>query len=135
VPQLSTRPLGSTLKVLYCAIKKESFMQLINRLIKGIVGAIIVAVTLVVLFVPLDIGLLGINPREDIGVLINWSVFIIGIIVGGLWFPKVKWWKIVVLILVSLIMMLIVWKKYPGFGADGLKHLDFKSKNPTEIIR
>jgi len=91
-------------------------MQLVNYIIKGLVGAVIGAVTLAVLTVPLDIVVIGINPREGIGVWIGRLAFMLGCIVGWVLFSKEKWWKIVAMVIFTFLIMLVVVAKYPHFA-------------------
>jgi hypothetical protein len=87
-------------------------MQQVNRLVKGLIGALIGTFFFSSMTVMACVSIFGLNQKETTYKWVTGTAFIIGIVVGAIVLSKAKWWHILVLAVVVLIMFMIVMSQY-----------------------
>lgn len=96
-------------------------MELMNRVAKGLVGIVAGPVVFVSVLLPIDIFLLGLNPREDLsGLLIFLTAVIGGGVTGWVLCSKSNWSRILAVLFVLIILLGILKSQYPqaySFGS------------------
>jgi hypothetical protein len=88
-------------------------MSSFNRLIKGLVGAVLGAFFFAALSVMSSVHIFGLSTKESKYAWINAMSLIIGSAVGAVLLSKAKWWQILVVAVTVLIMFSIVMSKVP----------------------